>query len=197
MNSYEVTNLSDSSAEDNFADRIKLLITRVGSATEIARRCDFSEGVVRSWRDGKTDPSRARCVTLARTLGISLLWLVAGEGALQADVLDSDPAEQGSAAEPAATHSHIRVAHTLASHATRLAHEDGDDVDARRLNAAMRILQSELNLASSPMAVSDNTDLVAELYHLLGPNGIHKDPLAMVGFNERLARHIHGSNGAA
>src|SRR5690606_19011522 len=68
-----------------FADRIRLLIQRVGSATEIARMCGFSEGVVRSWRDGNTDPSRARCVTLARTLGISLVWLVAGEGSIQID----------------------------------------------------------------------------------------------------------------
>lgn len=71
---------------ESFADRIKVLINRVGSVTEIARRCGFSEGVVRSWRDGNTDPSRGRCVTLARTLGISLVWLVAGEGVVQADV---------------------------------------------------------------------------------------------------------------
>ena len=34
-----------------------------------------SEGVVRSWRDGNTDPSRARCVTLARTLSMRTGWL--------------------------------------------------------------------------------------------------------------------------
>src|SRR5512142_1166364 len=72
-------------AAETFAERIKVLIQRVGSVTEIARMCGFSEGVVRSWRDGNTDPSRARCVTLARTLGISLVWLVAGEGAIQID----------------------------------------------------------------------------------------------------------------
>src|SRR3569623_1994831 len=77
-----------------FADRIKLLIQRVGSATEIARMCGFSEGVVRSWRDGNTDPSRARCVTLARTLGISLVWLVAGEGAILPDVAQASADEQ-------------------------------------------------------------------------------------------------------
>jgi ribosome-binding protein aMBF1 (putative translation factor) len=71
--------------ETNFSDRIKLLIQRIGSVTQIARMCGFSEGVVRSWRDGNTDPSRARCVTLARTLGISLVWLVAGEGSILAD----------------------------------------------------------------------------------------------------------------
>lgn len=79
-------NLTNQPASNSFADRIKLLIQRVGSATEIARMCGFSEGVVRSWRDGNTDPSRARCVTLARTLGISLVWLVAGEGSLQMGV---------------------------------------------------------------------------------------------------------------
>ena len=80
-----------------FAERIKLLIQRVGSATEIARMCGFSEGVVRSWRDGNTDPSRARCVTLARTLGISLVWLVAGEGAIMPEM------DQGGFDEPFTT----------------------------------------------------------------------------------------------
>ena len=75
--------ISINESSSTFADRIKVLIQRVGSVTEIARMCGFSEGVVRSWRDGNTDPSRARCVTLAKTLGISLVWLVAGEGTIQ------------------------------------------------------------------------------------------------------------------
>src|SRR3569623_1479209 len=81
-------------SDSTFADSIKLLIERGGSATEIARRCGFSLGVVRSWRDGNTDPSRARCVTLARTLGISLVWLVAGEGAILPDMDQAGSAEQ-------------------------------------------------------------------------------------------------------
>jgi len=76
---------------DGFADRMKMLIDRAGSAAEIARTCGFSEAVVRSWRDGNSDPSRDRCVALAAGTGASLLWLVAGEGPmLAADVAPTD-----------------------------------------------------------------------------------------------------------
>jgi transcriptional regulator with XRE-family HTH domain len=166
-----------------FSDRIKLLIKRVGSATEIARMCGFSEGVVRSWRDGNTDPSRARCVTLARTLGISLVWLVAGEGTLQIDpnvpTLDDQYSSES-------TSSHK----TRARLGTQQGHAESTGVDAQRLNTAMRILQSELSLAGSQLSLSDNTDLLTQLYEILGPGGSHVDPLAMVTFNHRLEERI-------
>lgn len=170
------------STAGTFSDRIKLLIKRVGSATEIARMCGFSEGVVRSWRDGNTDPSRARCVTLARTLGISLVWLVAGEGTLQLDPNVPTMDDQYSS-------------ESTNSHKTRVrlgtqAHAESTGVDAQRLNTAMRILQSELSLAGSQLSLSDNTDLLTQLYEILGPGGSHVDPLAMVTFNHRLEERI-------
>ncbi len=63
---------------DGFQGRMKMLIEALGSAAEVARRCGFSEAVVRSWRDGKSDPSRERCIALSRGTGASLLWLVMG-----------------------------------------------------------------------------------------------------------------------
>lgn len=171
----------------SFAERIKLLIHRVGSATEIARRCGFSEGVVRSWRDGNTDPSRARCVTLARTLGISLVWLVAGEGALQVDPTASNTDDQYSSEK-------------LAPHRPRPGAGDptvSTVVDAQRLDTAVRILQSELNLAGSQLSLSDNTDLLTQLYEILAPGGSHVDPLAMVTFNHQLAERIRRERSTA
>ena len=116
-----VNSIPDSST--TFSDRIKMLIQRVGSVTEIARMCGFSEGVVRSWRDGNTDPSRARCVTLARTLGISLVWLVAGEGSMQID--------PGSMNHDDSAHSDV-VAAQRHRHALRsdILGPGGSDVDA-------------------------------------------------------------------
>jgi hypothetical protein len=171
----------------SFAERIKLLIQRVGSATEIARMCGFSEGVVRSWRDGNTDPSRARCVTLARTLGISLVWLVAGEGALQGDPGIPNLDDQFSSEK-------------VTSHRPRTnpdGHAAGMAVDAQRLNTAVRILQSELSLAGSQLPLSDNTDLLTQLYEILGPGGSHVDPLAIVAFNHQLAERIRKERGTA
>ncbi|KZC15230.1 transcriptional regulator [Rhodanobacter sp. FW510-R12] len=175
-------NLTNQPASNSFADRIKLLIQRVGSATEIARMCGFSEGVVRSWRDGNTDPSRARCVTLARTLGISLVWLVAGEGSLQMDSTLPNLDDQHSSEKVTSHRSHGRQhAHGQAPQAT---------VDAQRLNTAVRILQSELSLADSQLSLSENADLLSQLYEILGPGGSHVDPIAMVTFNHQLAERI-------
>jgi ribosome-binding protein aMBF1 (putative translation factor) len=121
-----------------FADRIKLLIQRVGSATEIARMCGFSEGVVRSWRDGNTDPSRARCVTLARTLGISLVWLVAGEGTALPEL---DPPGSDEQTTTTTITRPLPDAERSANHGQAA----GDvAVDGDRLHAAMRILLYDL-----------------------------------------------------
>ena len=174
-----------STAGGTFSDRIKLLIQRVGSATEIARMCGFSEGVVRSWRDGNTDPSRARCVTLARTLGISLVWLVAGEGTLQ---MDPNVPIQDDQYNSESVASHRPRGRLGINH--QGGHAEVSGVDAQRLNTAMRILQSELSLAGSQLSLSDNTDLLTQLYEILGPGGSHVDPLAMVTFNHRLEERI-------
>jgi hypothetical protein len=174
---------------NSFAERVKLLIQRVGSATEIARMCGFSEGVVRSWRDGNTDPSRARCVTLARTLGISLVWLVAGEGPLQMDPRAATPDDQHSAerAAPLQAHSHKRLQEA----------NDNGTVDAQRLNAAAHLLQSELDLAGSKLPLSEHADLLSQLYELLSPGGTHVEPIAMVAFSHQLAERLQRERGAA
>ncbi|HUH29754.1 MAG TPA: helix-turn-helix transcriptional regulator [Rhodanobacter sp.] len=172
--------------ETNFSDRIKLLIQRIGSVTQIARMCGFSEGVVRSWRDGNTDPSRARCVTLARTLGISLMWLVAGEGSILADPIVATSDDQHSAQTFSA---HALPTH-VAQRASHTASIVGSGVDMQRLNTAMRLLQSELELTNSNMNLAENTDMLTELYEIVGPAGTQADATAIVEFNHRLARRI-------
>lgn len=182
-----VNTLSDAST--TFSDRVKVLIQRVGSVTEIARMCGFSEGVVRSWRDGNTDPSRARCVTLARTLGVSLVWLVAGEGSMQIDSngLAHDDMIGGSDSVAAQRHRAKLRAGAGAMES------NGAGMDAQRLNTALRILQSELDLADSSLTLAENSDMLAELYDILGPGGSDVDATAMVSFNHRLAERLKGS----
>ncbi|KRF02256.1 transcription factor [Frateuria sp. Soil773] len=177
-------------SSETFAERIKLLIQRVGSATEIARMCGFSEGVVRSWRDGNTDPSRARCVKLARTLGISLVWLVAGEGSIQPDPTLTRAEEQTSSetSYPSRHRTHLSA---------DIAGLPATGVDSARLNTAMKMLQSELDLAGSPLALADHADLLADLYAALGPGGVNVDAGAMLAFNRRLSERIRHNRASA
>lgn len=173
-----------------FADRIKVLISEVGSVTEIARMCGFSEGVLRSWRDGNTDPSRARCVTLARTLGISLTWLVAGEGAMRTDPAMGVPADDLAAAvSPKQSRSRLHTAATSIQ-------TSGMAMDAERLNTALTILQSALDIGQSQLTLAESADLLVELYGLLGPGGQSMDTRGMVAFNHRLAERIRQTRGA-
>lgn len=177
------------SDSNTFAARIKVLIQRVGSVTAIARMCGFSEGVVRSWRDGNTDPSRARCVTLARTLGISLVWLVAGEGGLQTDSTKAGFEEQRSSEKitPRRSSSHVQEGGMSAV----------DVIDTQRLNAALHILQAELNLAHSALSLPENSDLIASLYEILGPLGAQADPQAMMAFSRSLGERIRQARDTA
>jgi hypothetical protein len=110
----------------DLAMRIRLLIAREGGASMLARRCGCSEGTVRSWRDGHSDPSRARCVTLARALNISLQWLVTGEGPMHPESNERHDDASAESAPPLAT-----TAMPAAS-----------VIDAQRLAATLKLLQS-------------------------------------------------------
>jgi len=75
------------SDRDAFKSRMISLISHFkpqGGVAEISRVCGLSEGVIRSWRDGGSDPSRIRCIQLAEGTGASLLWVVAGIGPMWA-----------------------------------------------------------------------------------------------------------------
>lgn len=167
------TDLATLPSSSNFSDRIKLLIRDCGSITHIAKTCGFSEGVVRSWRDGRSDPSRQRCLTLARTLGVSLVWLIAGEGGMR------EPSR--TASEPVGAVSTMVLDDNHAH----------DGMDPQRLTAAMRTLQSALDLAGADGHVlTDHADLLAEYYDLMGQT----DPLVraekVAALHGRLARRV-------
>jgi hypothetical protein len=171
-----------SPAGTSFADRIQLLIDHVGSAAQVGRMCGFSEGVIRSWRDGNSDPSRARCVSLARTFNISLIWLITGEGPMQV----APQTDRGSACDAG------MVSGGHAPIAAYPQHQPVRDavMDAPRLNTAVRILQSAFELSGNRLDLSENTDALIELYEILGPGGGFASSSAMVDFNLRLAERI-------
>lgn len=164
----------------SFASRVRAVIKMSGSVSEIARRCGFSEGVVRSWRDGNTDPSRGRCVTMAKTLGLSLVWLAAGEGPMMLDGSGEDT-----------------VARSESSEATR--GRDGRDLaavssgvlDASRLAAAMKLLQSDVEMTGSRFSPVRHADLVAEMYSILSRSGEADYADRMVAFRRTVMTRIN------
>lgn len=163
----------------SFASRVRAVIKMSGSVSEIARRCGFSEGVVRSWRDGNTDPSRGRCVTMARTLGLSLVWLAAGEGPMMLDSSGDDPLSRSETTE------------TLRGREGREAHGSPTTLDVSRLASAMKLLQSDVEMAGSRFSAVRHADLVAEMYAILGRSGESDYADRMVAFRHTLMARIH------
>lgn len=172
-----------------FAQRVKAVIGMVGSVSEIARRCGFSEGVVRSWRDGHTDPSRARCVTMARTLGISLVWLVAGEGSMDMESVTGR------------TEGNSRIGERFERSGPRAINSEtaGDfgGLDPDRLSNAVKLLSSQMELAGGHFELPRNADLLGELYEILGKSGEAAYADRVVAFHRRLSDVVRGELAAA
>ncbi|MHB1058472.1 MAG: helix-turn-helix domain-containing protein [Rhodanobacter sp.] len=168
-----------SDSADGLALRIRQLIELEGSAAAIAERCGFSAGAVRNWRDGHSDISRERCITLARALDISLLWLVTGEGPMKGGDKDTPR----SAATPPSM---------------QQPHPDEDKPAARRntgldpglLAAALRLLQSYIGLVGGSLDPASRADLLAELYDILGHADDTTQTDRLVTFHHRLVDQL-------
>lgn len=169
----------------SFASRVRQVIKMSGSVSEIARRCGFSEGVVRSWRDGNTDPSRGRCVTMAKTLGLSLVWLAAGEGPMMLDGSGEGVVARTETSEATRGRESHHVAATT------------NPLDASRLAAAMKLLQSDIEMTGSRFSPVRHADLVAEMYSILGRSGEADYADRMIAFRHTLMNRISDDHGAA
>lgn len=164
----------------SFASRVRAVIKMSGSVSEIARRCGFSEGVVRSWRDGNTDPSRGRCVTMAKTLGLSLVWLAAGEGPMMLDGGGEDAVVRAESSDVSRGRDGREVTATSIG-----------VLDASRLAAAMKLLQSDIEMTGSRFSPVRHADLVAEMYSILSRSGESDYADRMVAFRRTVLSRIN------
>jgi hypothetical protein len=181
----DTTHTDATVAPSSFASRVRAVIKMSGSVSEIARRCGFSEGVVRSWRDGNTDPSRGRCVTMAKTLGLSLVWLAAGEGPMMLDGSTEDVTSRNG-----------RSSETADGRETTAKHNN-TVLDPNRLAAAMKLLQSDIEMTGSRFSPVRHADLVAEMYSILGRSGEADYADRMVAFRRTLVSRIQDDQDVA
>ncbi|MFK2878518.1 helix-turn-helix domain-containing protein [Rhodanobacter hydrolyticus] len=152
----------------DFSARMQLLIQVEGNAASIARRSGFAEDTVRDWCSGRGDISREHCVIIARSLGVSLRWLLAGEGSMRtgdvpvisAAASRATPAPTGDDAWPADNETQITL-------------------DPVLLATAFRVLQSYIGLVGGSLNPTQRADAIAQIYHVLGHAGTagHADRL--------------------
>jgi len=78
-------------AQNDFVRRMRALVVHFDGVARLSRKGRFPESTVKKWVDGTSDPSRTRCVQLAKATGVSLLWLVSGLGPMWPGETDGEP----------------------------------------------------------------------------------------------------------
>ena len=68
------------SQDDGFPARLRQVIDSYGSTTALARVIDRSEGAVRKWLRGKSEPNVSDLRAICDATGTSAEWLVTGRG---------------------------------------------------------------------------------------------------------------------
>lgn len=94
LETEQALRLSGSDAEpesaDPFHDRLQKLVLIAGSANALAKKSGISQSGIQRYMKGG-EPTRKMLITLAECTGVSLLWLMTGEGS----EFDSQSAAQG------------------------------------------------------------------------------------------------------
>lgn len=69
--------------EKYFGDRVKILITRVGSAEKLAKLSGMSARAIGQYAAGSSDPTLGKVIALAKAADVNVLWLATGEGEMR------------------------------------------------------------------------------------------------------------------
>jgi transcriptional regulator with XRE-family HTH domain len=77
--------------EDGFAARLRQVVDSYGSTCSLARNIERSEGAVRKWLRGLSEPNVTDLRAICQVTGTSVEWLVMGRGEQRAMVDDGDP----------------------------------------------------------------------------------------------------------
>ncbi len=63
-----------------FVARLREAISGFGSANSLATAAGVSEGALRKWMQGTSEPTRDRLVAIARAAEVNVAWLATGSG---------------------------------------------------------------------------------------------------------------------
>lgn len=65
---------------DGFAARLRQVVDAYGSTSALARRLERSEGALRKWLQGKSEPNVSDLRRICEATGTNVEWLVTGRG---------------------------------------------------------------------------------------------------------------------
>lgn len=64
--------------EDNFPERIDLVINKLNGPSEFARQTGVTLSTIARWRKGEAEPSRPNLIKIAEVANVSIEWLATG-----------------------------------------------------------------------------------------------------------------------
>ena len=128
--------------QDGFAARLRQAVATFGSVTALAQAINRSDGAVRKWLRGVSEPNVTDVRAIGTVTGVSVQWLVTGQG-------DSGLAPRGVRQMPAA----YRVGGT-------------SEVDNTLLESIMEKLDEELHASGLELPRTKRSAMVVTLYSL-------------------------------
>jgi transcriptional regulator with XRE-family HTH domain len=99
----DMTARREKQESSGFAARLRQVIEAYGSASGLAKAIERSEGAVRKWLRGESEPNVTDLRSVCEETGTSIEWLVAGRGqreALALGVRETAPPYQNPPPEP-------------------------------------------------------------------------------------------------
>jgi len=128
-------------AGGGFAARLRQVVDAYGSANSLAKAIDRSEGAVRKWLRGESEPNVTDLRTLSTHTNTNIEWLVSGHGARESS--QQTPAPD--------TSPQARAAGTL---------------DHALLEAIILALELQMSSCELPLGADKRAMLVVTLYEL-------------------------------
>ena len=138
----DMTGRRERQESGGFATRLREVIDAYGSASGLAKAIERSEGAVRKWLRGESEPNVTDLRSVCEQTGTSIEWLVAGRGqrhVLAAGIRDAPPPYQNAPHE---------------------------QVNTQLLEGILLAVQEELRAAGLELPLLKQSMLVTTLYDL-------------------------------
>lgn len=157
------TGRRDRQEAGGFAERLRQVLKGQGTASALARAIARSEGAVRKWMRGESEPNVTDLRAISLVTHASIDWLVTGEGAAQADPGSS--VREGAPPYP---------------------HSPHGTVDLPLLEAVISAADEQMRAAGIDLSAAKRSALIAAAYDLArGRNAVDTEAVARL---VRLAR---------
>lgn len=83
----------ETSAEEEFRRRLRLIMQQFGSVADLARAVGVSDNAIYKWVSGRGQPSMISLVNLARAARVSIEWLATGQEAAKSEARAAESGE--------------------------------------------------------------------------------------------------------